>query len=590
MSDSAKDYLVKLASGPLGIFALLVTLVETVVIFGVVNTSGNIQGWLTAFVLIFPSLLALGIFLILWIKPQTLYPPSEYGGNPKVGEYTDAMQGRTREIAVESGPENSEDTADSKIHSSMEREEKEALEIEIPPKAETAAEEEPSAIVKGFDSIKEGNFEEAYNFFCEEALQMPELNDQVARKGFFLYFLFGEGWSDSMNKIMELKEAHSEIIILSFYLGFMYRKTHKWNEAIECYQNWKNGAKTENDIVDRSCSLAWVYFEAGQKAECLNELKGSFGTTSDPILLSKLYKDLGDLLLEIRKDQPHLGLACFEKALELKPTDSGLRFDIAYNHSKILSPSLTFYHYRKAISVDPNNESANNNAGVAADLLELPLTSVGFYKEAEKLKNTLSMSNMASKLIDAGFADEAKLILERARQQENYHENIDINFGRIPKDKRNEEKRIKELELKLEKLISWRAQEAEAIAQPSFSHDQLVGTYQTTSDWDFDLKVGDQGEIIGEYKNLIETFKMTGNVEGTLVYYQWNSTPIGEPTLGGLLALGRPTGAAALPARFGVPASGEGTFIIKDEGKTLTGYRTEKDPLNLREWTFKRKI
>lgn len=315
MARLTTEHLVKLAGSPLGIVALFVFLVDGVGVYGIGITSGDVQLLLTIFVITFPLLFGLGFFLIWWKKPQALYPPSDYGGSPKVGEYADAMRDRTTEIVFASGPEKLQDTSASKSPLPGESEEKESLSLEISTTTETSEEGEPSAREKVFKAVEEGRYEDAYSKFSDVPALMTEVKDRVGHKGAFLQFLFKEGWPDAMNKLKELKEAHPEVIVLSAFLGFMYRKTHKWEQAIECYKIWKNGAKTETEVVDRRCVLAWVYFEAGQKEECLMELKESFSATSDPILLSKLYKTLGDLLLEVRKDQPQLGLACFEKEL-----------------------------------------------------------------------------------------------------------------------------------------------------------------------------------------------------------------------------------------------------------------------------------
>lgn len=267
--------------------------------------------------------------------------------------------------------------------------------------------------------------------------------------------------------------------------------------------------------------------------------------------------------------------------MELKPTDTSLRFDIAYKHSEDLTPSLSFYHYRKAILINPD-QGALNNAGIEAAALDLPLTSVEHYERSEKMGSTIAMANIAARLIDAGFSDYAKQILGRARRQENYHENVDINFARIHEIKNKEEEKIKELEKKTEFLIRWRTLEAEAIIQESFPVDQLVGTYETDINSELKFKIGDRSDIIGEMETSNEKFSLNGHVEGRLVFYKWSSTPLttNPQPLGGLSLMRSPS----------FPSSGKGIFIIKDGGKILRGYKTiEKVPLSLIEWTLKRK-
>lgn len=76
---------------PLWVISLFVSLTETVLGIGVIQTSGGIQIALTAFVIVFPLLVAGGFFLILWHKPYVFYSPTEYG-QQNVREYVEAMQ------------------------------------------------------------------------------------------------------------------------------------------------------------------------------------------------------------------------------------------------------------------------------------------------------------------------------------------------------------------------------------------------------------------------------------------------------------------------------------------------------------------
>ena len=77
---------------PLTIIAALLGLCETVA--GLAATQVK-DGWthsaLVLFVIFFPVIVAIGFFLILWNRNFVLYPPSEYGGNPK--EFVEAMKG-----------------------------------------------------------------------------------------------------------------------------------------------------------------------------------------------------------------------------------------------------------------------------------------------------------------------------------------------------------------------------------------------------------------------------------------------------------------------------------------------------------------
>jgi hypothetical protein len=77
---------------PLWVIALFLSLTETVVGVGVIQTRGNIQLILTIFVVAFPALVALVFFAIIWRKPYHLYAPTDFG-SMDFAAYIEAMRG-----------------------------------------------------------------------------------------------------------------------------------------------------------------------------------------------------------------------------------------------------------------------------------------------------------------------------------------------------------------------------------------------------------------------------------------------------------------------------------------------------------------
>ena len=79
---------------PLWIISLFVSLTESVLTIAVIKTGGSIQLALTAFVLIFPLIIAGCFFSILWNRPYVFYPPTEYGEGADVESYVQAMRAK----------------------------------------------------------------------------------------------------------------------------------------------------------------------------------------------------------------------------------------------------------------------------------------------------------------------------------------------------------------------------------------------------------------------------------------------------------------------------------------------------------------
>jgi hypothetical protein len=91
MADLAKTG-VSTATTPLWVISLFVTLTEVMTGVAATQTSGGVQVALTAFIIIFPSLIASAFFWFLWKRPHHLYSPSEYQGT-EIRAYVDAMVG-----------------------------------------------------------------------------------------------------------------------------------------------------------------------------------------------------------------------------------------------------------------------------------------------------------------------------------------------------------------------------------------------------------------------------------------------------------------------------------------------------------------
>ena len=81
---------------PLGVVSLFLSFTEVVLGYAVTQTSGWIQGVLTAFVVLFPVGICVAFFRILWVKPFVFYTPTDFGPNVDVSQYVEAMSTASR--------------------------------------------------------------------------------------------------------------------------------------------------------------------------------------------------------------------------------------------------------------------------------------------------------------------------------------------------------------------------------------------------------------------------------------------------------------------------------------------------------------
>ena len=81
---------------PLWIIALFLSLTETTLGIATTQTDGGIQVALTTFVIMFPTVIAVLFFVILWFKPYVLYAPTDYGSDVDVTSFVSAIASGNR--------------------------------------------------------------------------------------------------------------------------------------------------------------------------------------------------------------------------------------------------------------------------------------------------------------------------------------------------------------------------------------------------------------------------------------------------------------------------------------------------------------
>ncbi len=98
----------------------------------------------------------------------------------------------------------------------------------------------------------------------------------------------------------------------------------------------------------------------------------------------------------------------FERAIELDPSRTGLRFHLAYQYSAAGLFELSVQHYMTLTQLLQGDAAVLNNLGMSLDYLGLNVMGVARLREAVEAGASLAASNIAKKAIEAGLADEAR--------------------------------------------------------------------------------------------------------------------------------------------------------------------------------------
>jgi len=221
-----------------------------------------------------------------------------------------------------------------------------------------------------------------------------------------------------------------------------YRHYEEHEKAGQCFLLAAEKAEDKGKELARHGDAMNAFVRAGQKAqaeEAIEKMKALVPQVDDGerILINAL-RQVTDIE---NKDLP-FGL--LERLLQLHPDDVNSRFTLAYNYSQADQNGLSLFHYLK-IPERERDPVTWNNLGVQFDQSDLVSKSVDAYRRAEDLGHTLAMSNLARKLLKAGFLNEAEEICNRTLKIKDYHKNVGYSIQRIKSIPAEEDSKQKEV-------------------------------------------------------------------------------------------------------------------------------------------------
>lgn len=337
-------------------------------------------------------------------------------------------------------------------------EEKEEIKKEATFEEQAEAEDESQSdnteeVEEGEDSLKEPQTLEDWRFKMiiesldksnEEAEkayeQMKKLNnDPLTQKtDEILYLKFGyrRGKTNATEKLRNYLKDKEVEFEANEALGYCYEHAKDFKQATTYYTTALKLASEENTITNVSQRLADVLYSDGNKKEAINTLVKALSKVQENKEATRIYKKLADIY---EKDNDNINRAIsLEKAVELQPNDTGLLFKAGYTHSKLEYDDLSLLHYKNVIEIDPEDNMAINNIGVQYDNLSMKVKSIQAYKKAEKLGNTLASANLAYRLMKAGFIEEAQEKLNKVKNNEDVHPNVNAALSDIQKETERE--------------------------------------------------------------------------------------------------------------------------------------------------------
>ena len=417
-------------------------------------------------------------------------------------------------------------TKEWEFNTEDEKTEKELTKNEELSKEEEKEEEQPETQkVEEPKTLEEWRMEMIFSTFdknqtrTDEAFQkIQRLNaDPVSRKKdelLYLKFSHIAGKTDAIQRIRNfLTDAEVEYEA-NMALGFCYANSKDFENATKFYLQALEKAKNEEEKTSVASQLYSSLYRDSKKEEAVKMLSDVLSIATNDVNKVKLYESLADIY---EKENDHENRAfVLDKAVELKPNDISLIFKVGYSYAESKYDELSLLHYKNARDINPEDEAVQNNLGVQYDNLKMPIKSISSYKKAEKLGNTLASANLAYRLMNTGFTEEAKSILDIATTKEDAHPNVNSALSDIPKRSEKEDEVEKgkiKLALNLRKFF---LVFTEAKFIKSDVLDNVSGEWKSNVDTIFQLSISDR-KLIGKWKEKLISYECDWKFEGEIV-------------------------------------------------------------------------
>ena len=267
----------------------------------------------------------------------------------------------------------------------------------------------------------------------------------------------------TLKQLQDLKGTFPQNITILSNLAAAYAHFDHHSEAAREYLAAAALSESNADEASRlRASAAVQLHKDGQRLaadECLSRLRESAQDHSDRE--ARLLYTLKEMA-EGDKDDV-LVTQILERMIDMRPDDIDLRFELAYKYSQLKYNDLSLYHYLQ-IPMGRRNPITWNNLGVAFQSASLPAKSIDAYRRAASEGETLAISNIAYKLMNAGFLEDADAELQKALKLGSYHRNVPEALAQLRDIPENENSLLEEAQSKSRPKIEFIKRVGRALA------------------------------------------------------------------------------------------------------------------------------
>jgi len=342
-------------------------------------------------------------------------------------------------------------------------------------------------LIKLFKAMVERkDYREAQKIYEEEYKKFLQGDEILEWWAVVLKYSISCGDPDAFKKLKLLSDENKNNFRIIEQLGLAYEQIDEYPMAINIYSEARKlldiNKKEDIEGIIEFYEREGVCLASDDKYdEAIKLLSNLLYEDSFKEYKAKILSGLAGLA-KIKEDMEKFFIYA-EGSLNIDPTNTDLRFDLAYRYSKKGENEISLLHYKKLINAT-KSPGGLNNLGVQYNILKLPAKSINSFFESAENKETLAMANIAGRYLNEGFIEDAKREIKKAhelsREDTEVHGDIGIAQNRIEEILEKEKKKEKVILEKAEKERKFRVKYSEAFyCGDDLDKENIDGTWST---------------------------------------------------------------------------------------------------------------
>jgi tetratricopeptide (TPR) repeat protein len=305
-----------------------------------------------------------------------------------------------------------------------------------PSEPTNGADHEQSPLGVAWDSAFIKKDADAVDRLLEPWIALAEDPQRPEREAIHAYLLVMAGRHSQISKLAELADIHFTNVNIATWLAMALEFLGEPQKAADEISRRRKKLPGPHLLFLREARLRR---KIGQPSRALGLARSALELMdSDPETKATALAEEGYALEELgRRFEAY---ASFEQALESDPANSAVRFHLAYQYSMTNWHQLAVTHYL-VLTAQGEAGMTVNNLGVEFEHFALPILAVESFKEATRSSVALAHGNLALRLIDAGFTEEAMGHIDEGEKLEPANRMVASALSRIRSDREAQDKR-----------------------------------------------------------------------------------------------------------------------------------------------------